>query len=280
MAAAEENIFGTKLVGGGEILLGYDDFVRLFNITNMDFAPGLELRTNGVFVVPPPEDLYLTPEERATLTEHPTGNLSEPALPLPCRLSALEAFADNFGLGAAIEPFTMMQVTNRLTWAYLQTAARTEQGFHTGYFPISGLSSLRRKLRQQHESETNSDKWKVQREVVDALDNLLVPIDNAEGDWDSPGESTANTSGNGQLERQAIGTPPSVPSGPDVYKPLFPKREKTLLRIIRALDALAELPERGAAAEVVAKLQGLQFQSPGDDTVREVIAQARSLEVD
>ena len=195
MAAAEENIFGTKLVGGGEILLGYDDFVRLFDITNMDFAPGLELRTTGVFVVPPPEDLYLTPEERATLTEHPTGNLSEPALPLPCKLSTLEAFADTFGLRAAIEPFTMMQVTNRLTWAYLQTEARTEQGFHTEYFPISGLSGLRRKLRQQHESEANSDKWKVQREVLDALDNLLMPIDNAEGDWDSPIDPKSNPAG-------------------------------------------------------------------------------------
>ena len=83
MAASEEKIFGTKLVGGAEILLGYDDFVRLFDITNMGFAPGLELRTNGVFVVAPPDDLYVPPEERATLTAHPTGNLSEPSLPLP-----------------------------------------------------------------------------------------------------------------------------------------------------------------------------------------------------
>jgi len=186
MAPAEENIFGTKLVGGAEILLGYDDFVRLFDITNMGFAPGLELRTNGVFVVPPPDDLYVPPEERATLTAHPTGNLSEPALPLPCKLSALEAFADFFGLRAAIDPFTMMQVTNRLTWAYLQDEARTEQGFHTEFFPISGLSNLRRKLRSQHEREANSDKWKVQREVLDALDKLLSPIDGVEVDWESP----------------------------------------------------------------------------------------------
>ena len=263
MAASEEKIFGTKLVGGAEILLGYDDFVRLFDITNMGFAPGLELRTNGVFVVPPPDDLYVPPEERATLTAHPTGNLSEPALSLPCKLSALEAFADFFGLRAAIDPFTMMQVTNRLTWAYLQDEARIEQGFHSEFFPISGLSNLRRKLRSQHEREANSDKWKVQREVLDGLDDLLSPIDNAQDDLASSGEPTLNTA-----------------SGPDGNKPLFPKREKTLLRIIRALDALAELPDRGAAAEVVAKLQGLQFQSPGDDTVRDVLAQARNLEVD
>ncbi len=63
-------------------------------------------------------------------------------------------------------------------------------------------------------------------------------------------------------------------------KPLNPKREKTLLRIIRALDALAELPERGAAKEVVAKLQGLGFRSPDDDTIRDVIGEARKLEPD
>lgn len=195
MAAADENIFGTKLAGGGSILLGYDDFVRLFNITNLNFAPNLELRTDGVFVVPPSGDDDFTPEERATLTAHPTGNLSEPALPLPCRLSALEAFADYFGLRAAIEPFTMMQVTNRLTWTYLQNEARTEQGFHNEFFPIAGLTNLRRTLRNQHEREENSDKWKVQREVLDALDRLLSPIDNADGDWDSPIESKTINAG-------------------------------------------------------------------------------------
>ena len=63
-------------------------------------------------------------------------------------------------------------------------------------------------------------------------------------------------------------------------KPLNSKREKTLLRIIRALDALAELPERGAAQQVAAKLQGLGFRSPNDDAIHGVIKQARSLEPD
>ncbi|MHB8446592.1 MAG: hypothetical protein ACYC9P_01500 [Rudaea sp.] len=61
---------------------------------------------------------------------------------------------------------------------------------------------------------------------------------------------------------------------------LNPKREKTLLRIICALGALAELPQRGAAKEVTAKLQGLGFRSPDDDTVRDVINEARNLEPD
>ena len=279
MVPMDEHFFGTKLFGGGDILLGYDDFVRLFDITSMDFAPGLQLRTDGVFVVPPLDDVDLAPEERATLTEHPTGNLKDPALPLPCRLSALEAFADFFGLRGAIEPFTMMQVTNKLTWTYLQSEARTEQGFHAKYFPISGLSALRRQLRQQHASEKSSDKWQVQREVLDALDSLLLPIDSADGDWDSPALSTV-PAGNSPSEHRGSRSLTIPDTEALSHKPLSVKREKTLLRIIRALDVLAELPERGAATEIVAKLQGLEFQSPGDDTVRDVITQARNLEVD
>ena len=61
---------------------------------------------------------------------------------------------------------------------------------------------------------------------------------------------------------------------------MTPKREKTLLRIIRALDALAELPERGATIEICTKLEGLGFDGPRDDTVREVLKAARALDSD
>lgn len=79
--------------------------------------------------------------------------------------------------------------------------------------------------------------------------------------------------------KEAAATLPPATHKPD-DRPLNPKREKTLLRIIRALDALAELPERGAAKEVVARLQGLGFRSQDDDTVRDVIGEARNLEPD
>lgn len=191
--AAEDNIFGTKLVGGGEILLCYDDFVRLFNITSMNFAPSLELRINGIYVVPPPNDVLLTPEEHATLTEHPTGNLAEPALPLPCRLSALEAFADRYGLGCAIDPFVMMTVVNKLTWSYAQTEVQTSQGFIRNFLP--GLMRLRGELRRQHEVEANDSKKVVQRAILDKLNEMLAAIDNVEADWDSPIDSTPNDAG-------------------------------------------------------------------------------------
>lgn len=63
-------------------------------------------------------------------------------------------------------------------------------------------------------------------------------------------------------------------------RPINAKREKTLLRIIRALDAMAKLPNRGAATSIVQQLQELGFDSPDDDTVRGVITAARKLEKD
>ncbi len=177
-------IFGTKMWGGGNIMLGYDDFIRLFNVTDPEnFAPHLEVRPDGVYVVPPKSDDNLMPEERAALTAHPTGNLRDPALPLPCRLADVEVFADFYGLRAAIDPFTMLTIANKLTWAHAQVERQTEQGFIHNFLP--GLMALRRTLARQHDAESNDSKKVVQRTVLDELNRLLASIDNADGDWDS-----------------------------------------------------------------------------------------------
>ncbi|CAJ0873876.1 hypothetical protein R77569_02566 [Ralstonia mannitolilytica] len=56
-------------------------------------APGLTLRTDGIFVVEPDDDAGHTPEELAALTEHPTnGGFSEAALKLPCTVQELADF--------------------------------------------------------------------------------------------------------------------------------------------------------------------------------------------
>ena len=170
------DILGTRIIGRTEIMLGYDDFVRLFNVTDpRDFAPGLVVRTDGVYVIPPPDDVDLTPEERATLTDHPTGNLSEPALPLPCPLATLEAFADRYGLGCAVDPFVMMTVVNKLTWTYAQVEHQTAQGFIRDFLP--GLMRLRGELHRQHEVEANDSKKVVQRAVLDELNEMLAQIE-------------------------------------------------------------------------------------------------------
>jgi hypothetical protein len=192
--ASAMDILGTRIIGRSEILLGYDDFVRLFNVTDpRDFAPGLVVRTDGVYVIPPPDDVDLTPEERATLTDHPTGNLSEPALPLPCPLATLEAFADRYGLGCAVDPFVMMTVVNKLTWTHAQIEHQTSQGFIRNFLP--GLMRLRGELRRQYEIETNDSKKVVQRDVLDRMNAILATIDNPDADFDGTAAPAADAGG-------------------------------------------------------------------------------------
>ena len=67
----------------------------------------------------------------------------------------------------------------------------------------------------------------------------------------------------------------------DSSNALDPRERSTLLRIIRALDSMAKLPERGAASSVLLQLQTLGFtKGPGDSVIREKIDQARALEPD
>ncbi len=57
-------------------------------------------------------------------------------------------------------------------------------------------------------------------------------------------------------------------------------RSATMLRIIRALVALTEMPDRRAVSKIVTKLEELGFRGPGKDTVRSILESARELEVD
>lgn len=61
-------------------------------------------------------------------------------------------------------------------------------------------------------------------------------------------------------------------------KPLEERERASLLRIIRALDVMAKLPQRGAATSIEAQLQKLGFSKPSEATIRKVIEQARALE--
>jgi hypothetical protein len=89
-------------------VIGYSDFVRLCRVDNPEnWNPGVSIRSDGVYVVPLPSDANLTPEERSTLSWHPTGNLNEPALPFPCSLDDLRAFLESAGLYGCIDAFDM-----------------------------------------------------------------------------------------------------------------------------------------------------------------------------
>lgn len=61
---------------------------------------------------------------------------------------------------------------------------------------------------------------------------------------------------------------------------LASRERTTLLKIIRALDVMAKLPVRGAAASVERQLQELGFDGPKDATIRSVLKDARDLDTD
>ncbi|WP_143525949.1 hypothetical protein [Rhodanobacter sp. C05] len=65
-----------------------------------------------------------------------------------------------------------------------------------------------------------------------------------------------------------------------IDKPLATHERSNMLRIIRALDVMAKLPDRGPTSSVMKQLQELGFARPSDDTIRRVITEARALEKD
>jgi hypothetical protein len=62
--------------------------------------------------------------------------------------------------------------------------------------------------------------------------------------------------------------------------PLDVRERTSLLRVIRALDTIADLPRRGATAAVEARLQTLGFDKPREATIRKILEEARALEPD
>jgi hypothetical protein len=63
-------------------------------------------------------------------------------------------------------------------------------------------------------------------------------------------------------------------------RPLDVRERNTLLRIIRALEAMAKLPARGATSPVEMQLQTMGFSNPKEATIRKVLEEARALEPD
>lgn len=160
-----------------DISLGYADLIRLFNVDGpCDFAPGLELRDDGVFVASL-DDLPAIArggEEEAVLTKHPTSNPSEPVLAFPCRLNALERFMEDYGLVGTIDAFRMVKVLEIKAWELARAEAKDMAQYH---WPIiAGLYGLREKVERAHAVEDNDAKKVVLREVLDDL-NALMPDD-------------------------------------------------------------------------------------------------------
>lgn len=74
--------------------------------------------------------------------------------------------------------------------------------------------------------------------------------------------------------------PVPQPLADGVEKPQDPRERTSMLRIIRALIKMAELPDKGATAGVEAQLQQLGFTSPKEAAVRKLLKEARTLQPD
>jgi hypothetical protein len=64
---------------------------------------GFRVEVDGLYVVMPDAEAILTPQERAAVTWHPTGQHDKPAHPLPCALGLLRGFVTNAGLLGCID---------------------------------------------------------------------------------------------------------------------------------------------------------------------------------
>jgi len=233
-----------------DISLGYADLIRLFNVDDpRDFAPGLELRDGGVFVAPRDglPAIARGGEEEAVLTEHPTGNLSEPVLKLPCDIEALESFMEFYGLVGVIPVSRVAKVLKPKLRA-LALAEVKEVGQYNQSIVVK-LSPMLEKYKHWHDAEGNDGKKVVLREVWDDLNEALAGLD------------VPNVANKANRE-------------------MDPRQRPTLLRIIRALYEMANFPERGATAVVEKQLQMLGFLSPKEATIRSVLTQAAGLEPD
>lgn len=160
------------------IPLGYADLIRLFNGADpTEFDPGLVPRENGIFVASPDELQALARGEieEAELTRHPTGNLSEPVLPIPFNLKQLEKFIDFYGKRGEIDAFQMAEVLETKAWELARVEAKEVGQYH---WPIvAGLYTLREKIEAAHAAENNDGKKVVLREVLDELNAVLPDHD-------------------------------------------------------------------------------------------------------
>ncbi|MGZ9711221.1 hypothetical protein ACXX82_10485 [Glaciimonas sp. GNP009] len=80
--------------------IGYSEFIKRFQISDPEnWTDGLSVKFDGVYIRPPAPELSLTPEERSISSEHPTHDLTKPALSFPCSLEELRAFDEFLCLG-------------------------------------------------------------------------------------------------------------------------------------------------------------------------------------
>jgi hypothetical protein len=92
------------------IQISYSDFVMLCQVHDpAKWAPWLSIKPEGVWIMPPPDDVQLAPTERSQWHEHPEKDLTKPLVTFPCSLLQLQAFLEQSGVYGCIDPFDMAE---------------------------------------------------------------------------------------------------------------------------------------------------------------------------
>jgi len=84
----------------------YSDFTAICGVDDpLTWTPGFEIKEDGIYIKIP--DGNLTPKERASITQHPIGDLTQPALPFPCPFDDFKALMEKLGLDSSIDAFEL-----------------------------------------------------------------------------------------------------------------------------------------------------------------------------
>ncbi len=128
--------------------IGHSDFIKIFQIEDpKNFCfPRLEVRNDGVWVVPPADDALLTAVERAILSDHPYKDLTIPALSFPCSLKQLVNFIDYYGMQDALDLEILTEIKKN------KKVSPPDPEILEDYFPELSIENLR--LRAQRWAET------------------------------------------------------------------------------------------------------------------------------
>lgn len=88
--------------------IDYAAFIRLCRVEDpTEWGGGFQVRQDGAYVIVPADGVFHTPNERAALSWHPSGDHSRPALEFPATLSELQGFLDRSGNYGSIDAFEM-----------------------------------------------------------------------------------------------------------------------------------------------------------------------------
>lgn len=148
--------------------IGYSDFAKLCRVEDPEnWVDWLTVRKDGIYVKEPPSGL--TPDERAVLSQHSTGNLETPVLSFPCTLPEFQAFLEKQAVYGCLDPFDLAEwvIASRLERERLEPSNTLAARAETTYLNIIG--GLLKLMLGKSPSGKDHSVYKNQTAIIDAL---------------------------------------------------------------------------------------------------------------